>query len=184
MTTLLSNTIRCKKLATVILRRKCNTTLLLPKVRKHEYILAILLLYIRVTFFRPKIIVVDFLHLIVLICKVSINHLIFSFSKYLVTTKRDPTSGRVALPSKLVHSKTGSIFGRICRPSRSVFSAVFSKTRINTSLNTLERFPPPHGGYSPSRPRSHPSQLALSLNPTLIPANKWFILKSTKDDEK
>ena len=66
----------------------------------------------------------------------------------------------------------GSILSRACQPSRSRFSVVFSKARVNTRLDPLERLPPPNGGHSTHRPWSFVRQSALK-KPTTSSAHFW-----------
>ena len=58
----------------------------------------------------------------------------------------------------------GSIPGRACRPSRSEITVVFSKIRLNTGKDPLER--PPMEGTSPTGPCPTSGQSALTLQPT------------------
>ena len=63
----------------------------------------------------------------------------------------------------VVTLKTGSNPGRVCRPSRSEFSVVFSETRVNTGKNPLERQPRGHASYKAQVP-----QAALNLQPNRV----------------
>ena len=52
-----------------------------------------------------------------------------------------PTSGGMGTLKAGRREVPGSIPGRVCRPSRSEFSVVFSETRRNTGQDLLERSP-------------------------------------------
>ena len=67
------------------------------------------------------------------------NNIYFEYVQYLYKLENNPTSG-----GSVLRSKVGSIPGRACRPSRSVFFVVFSETHVNMVWDTLER-PPTEG---------------------------------------
>ena len=67
-----------------------------------------------------------------------ISFLIIFFHYHLLFSS---TSGGVVALKTGRREVPGSIPGRACRPSRSEFSVVFSKTRVNTDQDTVERSP-------------------------------------------